>query len=91
MEHWILEESSCPCSYGSDVFSPLTVAFRYMIGIMEQPDFYDSDKMNRSQQLVYALTRDEYDQKLISTTHRVFCFACHDLIETNANKKFDFF
>ena len=62
-----------------------------MIGIIEQPLFYDRSVMDRSQQLVYVLTRGEYELELIKSTHRVFCFACHDIVEKNSNEKFHFF
>ena len=47
--------------------------------------------MDRSQQLVYVLTRDEYELELIRSTHRVFCFACHQAIEDNSDSKFLFY
>ena len=62
-----------------------------MIGIIEQPFFYDQSVMDRSQQLVYVLTREEYELELIKSTHRVFGFACHDIVEKISNEKFDFF
>ena len=82
-EHWIAEESVCPCA--SNKYSPYTSAFRQFIGLVEQLEFYESSVLNRDQQLIYALTRDVYDQQLIRTTHTVCCFDCHDQVEKNAN------
>lgn len=89
-EHWILEETVCPCSYKNNMYSPYTSAVRYMIGLFEQPEFYDK-KLKRDQSLLYVLTRNEYHQNLIRSTHKVFCFACHDLAEKNTDYKISFF